>query len=172
MRVSSHRRFTLRGLAAAVLAACALSAAAAATDVPNHEIKDPHYGDVLFQFFQDRYFSAVTGLMVSQQFGRVEHHADEAEVLRGGMLLSYGLQREAGEIFAKLIERGAEPKVRDRAWFFLAKICYQRGYLAEADAALAQVGDQLPPPLQEDRALLQANLLMARADYAGAAGVL
>jgi len=172
MRVSSHRRFTLRGLAAAVLAACALSATAAATDVPNHEIKDPHYGDVLFQFFQDHYFSAVTGLMVSQQFGRVEHHADEAEVLRGGMLLSYGLQREAGEIFAKLIERGAEPKVRDRAWFFLAKIRYQRGTLAEAEAALAQVGDQLPPPLQEDRALLQANLLMARADYASAAGVL
>ena len=26
----------------------------------------PHYGDTLFNFFQDRYFSAITGLMVSR----------------------------------------------------------------------------------------------------------
>jgi len=161
----------LRGVALAAASTFAL-AATAADAPPNHEIKDPHYGDTLFQFFQDHYFSAVTGLMASQQFKQVEHHADDAEVLRGGMLLSYGLQREAGAIFATLIERGAEPRVRDRAWFFLAKIDYQRGYLAEAEAALAKVGDKLPPELQEDRALLQSNLLMARADYPGAANVL
>ena len=34
--------------------------------------------------------------MASQHFGRVAHHDDEAEVLRGGMLLSYGLTKEAG----------------------------------------------------------------------------
>jgi hypothetical protein len=171
MRLTLRPCFALRGLAAAVAACCALGAGAAEPPV-NHEVKDPHYGDTLFQFFQDRYFSAVTGLMASQQFDRVAHHADEAEVLRGGMLLSYGLQREAGEIFARLIERGAAPKVRDRAWFFLAKIRYQRGYSKEAEEALARVGDALPPELQEDRALLQSNLMMARADYAGAALVL
>jgi hypothetical protein len=171
MRRSLHLRSTLRGLAAAVLAACALSATAADAP-PTHEIKDPHYGDTLFQFFQDHYFSAVTGLMVSQHFDRVSHHADEAEVLRGGMLLSYGLEREAGKIFAQMIERGAQPKVRDRAWYFLAKIRYQRGYLADAEAALAHVENNLPPELQEDRALLQSNLLMAHADYAGAVTVL
>jgi hypothetical protein len=166
-------RIRLRGVAAAVAATLALAGAPAlAAETPKHEIKDPHYGDVLFQFFQDHYFSAITDLMVSQHFDRVSHHVDEAEVLRGGMLLSYGLQREAGAIFAGLIERGAEPKVRDRAWYFLAKIRYQRGRLDQAEAALAKVGDQLPPELQEDRALLQANLLMARADYTGAAAVL
>ena len=72
-------------------------------------------------------------LMVSQHFDRVARHADEAEVLRGGMLLSYGMHREAGEIFARLIDKGAPPPVRDRAWFYLAKIRYQRGYLAEAE---------------------------------------
>ena len=85
------------------------------------------------------------------------------------MLLSYGLHREAGAIFAQLIEKGASPAVRDRAWFYLAKIRYQRGYLPEAEDALAQVENHLPPALEEERVLLQANLLMARADYAGAA---
>ena len=159
----------------AVAAACALAVgAAAAADEPaaTHEIKAPHYGDTLFHFFQDHHFTAITTLMVSQQFERVAPHDDEAEVLRGGMLLSYGLHREAGAIFAQLIEKGASPKVRDRAWFYLAKIRYQRGVLREAEDALAHVENHLPPALEEERVLLHANLLMARADYLGAAAAL
>ena len=170
MHVRFPVRPPLRALAVAAALSCTLPVLAA--DAPavaaTHEIKDPHYGDTLFHFFQSHYFTSVTTLMASQQFDRVSHHADEAEILRGGMLLSYGLHREAGEIFAKLIEKGASPKVRDRAWYFLAKIRYQRGYLDEADAALAQIGDQLPPALEEERGLLQANVRMARADYGGA----
>ncbi|MEP7298455.1 MAG: tetratricopeptide repeat protein, partial [Burkholderiales bacterium] len=144
----------------------------AADAPPTHEIKAPHYGDTLFYFFQDQYFTSITNLMTSQKFERVGEHADEAEVLRGGMLLSYGLHREAGAIFAQLIEKGASPKVRDRAWFFLAKIRYQRGVLPEAEEALSHVENNLPPALEEERVLLQANLLMARNDYTGAATTL
>ena len=147
-------------------------AALAATNAFAGPVQAPHYGDTLFQFYQEHYFSSVTGLMVSQHFGRVAQYADEAEVLRGGMLLSYGLHREAGEIFAQLIERGASPAVRDRAWFYLAKIRYQRGFLAEAEEAIARIENHLPADLDEERGLLKANLLMARADYAGAAAVL
>ena len=135
---------------------------------PPHVIQDPHYGDSLFHFYKGRYFTAVTSLMVSQHFERVANHADEAEVLRGGLLLSYGLHREAGEIFAKLIEKGTAPTVRDRAWYFLAKIRYQRGFLPEAEQAVDQVEKNLPPDLEEERGLLKANLLMARGDYASA----
>ncbi len=145
---------------------------AADVRVPNHQVKDPQYGDALYQFFQDRYFTSITTLMASQKFERVEHHADEAEILRGGMLASYGLTREAGEIFSHLIERGATPPVRDRAWFYLAKIRYQRGYLAEAEEAIGHVEKSLPRELEEEHALLLANLLMARSDFAGAAGAL
>jgi hypothetical protein len=163
----------LRRLWSAVaISSLLLTNVALAKDPPVPPIKDPHYGDTLFYFFQDHYFTSITTLMVSQHFERVTQHGDEAEVLRGGMLLSYGLHREAGEIFAQLIEKGAPPKVRDRAWYYLAKIRYQRGYLAEAENAIARIENNLPVELEEDRALLQANLLMARADYAGAATVL
>ncbi|MGZ5215739.1 MAG: tetratricopeptide repeat protein [Caldimonas sp.] len=167
-------RKPLTRIALAVALAFGALAAAGAADAPppNHEIKDPHYGDALFHFFQDHYFTSVTTLMASQHFGRVAHHDDEAEVLRGGMLLSYGLTKEAGQIFARLIDQGASPAVRDRAWFFLAQIRYQRGYLPEAENALAQVESGLPPQLEEERILLQANLLMAHGDYSAAADVL
>jgi hypothetical protein len=97
-----------------------------------HVVAAPHYGDTLFHFFQDRYFSAITGLMVSQQLGRVAPHDDEAEVLRGGMLLSFGMHPQAAEVFERLIEHKAAPAVRDRAWFYLARIRHQRGLLAPA----------------------------------------
>src|SRR5271165_2921134 len=93
------RRGRLRRAGLATLVAMAgfcLSAGAAA---PRHVVKDPYFGDSLFYFYQQRYFTSLTDLMVSQHFARLTHHADEAELLRGGMYLSYGLHREAGEIF-------------------------------------------------------------------------
>jgi Tetratricopeptide repeat len=177
-RHSTAARLCVAALAVAALWPAAATAAwwpfsSAEPDAPPpHVIEDPHYGDTLFHFFKGRYFTAVTGLMVSQHFERVPKHADEAEVLRGGLLLSYGLHREAGDIFAKLIEKGSAPAVRDRAWFFLAKIRYQRGFLPEAEQAVDQVEKNLPPELEEERGLLKANLLMARADYASAVTVL
>ena len=167
-------RATRQCVAAAALAALlpAGSALAAEPLSPQRVVKDPHYGDTLFHFFQDHYFTSITTLMTSQHFDRVPAHADEAEVLRGGLLLSYGLHREAGQIFTQLIEKGASPKVRDRAWYYLAKIRYQRGFLAEAEQAIDRVENHLPPELEDDRGLLKANLLMARGDHAGAATVL
>src|SRR5688572_32551272 len=106
----------------AALASVLVAGAVHAAEAPKPSVvQDPHYGDTLFRFWQDQYFTAITGLMTSQHFNRVAQHADEAEVLRGGMLLSYGMHKEAGEIFAQLIEKGAAPSVRDRAWFYLAK---------------------------------------------------
>ena len=162
---------TLRRLSGAVLLA-SVAAAAGAADAPMHTVEEPHYGDGLFHFYQEQYFTAITALMVSQHFQRVARHADDAEVLRGGMLLSYGMHREAGEVFARLIEQGAPPPVRDRAWYFLAKIRYQRGYLTEALDAIGRIDKALPGALEEERALLQANLLIALADYVGAVKVL
>lgn len=159
-----------------VALACGLAFIGAVAQTPAPEaqrpVAAPHYGDTLFQFFQDKYFSAITALMVSQHFERMAPHDDDAEILRGGLLLSYGMHQEAGRIFARLIERGAPPSVRDRAWYYLAKIRWQRGLVDEALEAIAKVGGKLPPPLEEDRGLLHANLLMARKDFAGAAGVL
>lgn len=163
-----------RLFALTLLAALCTGAAQAAEPAPEAKrpVLAPHYGDTLFYFYQDKYFSAVTGLMVSQNFQRMSPHDDDSEILRGGLLLSYGMHREAGQIFARLIERGAPPSVRDRAWYFLAKIRWQRGLHAEAEEAIARIGGKLPAPLEEDRGLLHANLLMARGEFAGAANLL
>lgn len=136
------------------------------------EVKDPHYGEVLYYFYQQKYFTALSRLMTAQHFNQFEHHVDDAELLRGGMLLSYGMHLEAGRIFERLIAEGAPLAVRNRAWFFLAKIRHQRGYLQEAEQALAQIEGKLPPELEGERQILHALLLMRRGEYRAAADLL
>lgn len=171
--VFKPRAGLLLTVSAAILA-LVVPPSAKASDAPPmaRVIQAPQYGDVVFHFFQEDYFTATTTLMASQHFQRISPHDDEAEVLRGGMLLSYGLHRDAGEIFTRLIDKGTTPAMRDRAWFYLAKIRYQRGELRLAEDALGKVQNALPPALEEDRGLLHAQLLMARADYQAAALVL
>ncbi len=143
-----------------------------AADPAPQRVNAPHYGDTLFHFFQDKHFSAITGLMVSQQLGRLAPHDDEADVLRGGMLLSFGMHPQATEVFERLIERKAAPAVRDRAWFHLARIRHQRGLWAAALEALQRISAPLQGTLEDERQLLHAQILLAQQDYAGAATVL
>ncbi|WP_088286756.1 tetratricopeptide repeat protein [Ideonella sp. A 288] len=149
--------------------AAAVPAQAGDADVPR-PVQAPHYGDALFGFFQERWFPAITSLMVSQHFARLPTHEDDAELLRGGLLLSYGQHREAGEVFERLV--ATRPALRDRAWFFLARSRHQRGLFDEAEAALARIGQSLPGTLEDDRRLLHAQLLLARGASAEAAAVL
>jgi hypothetical protein len=128
-------------------------------------VDSPHFGEVLFDFYQDHYFTALTHLLAAEQGQRVGQRKDEAELLRGGLYLSYGLHTEAGRIFQQLIDQGAPQPVRDRAWFYLAKIRYQRGYADEAQEALGHIAGTLPGELEDERQVLAAQLLMARQQY-------
>jgi hypothetical protein len=103
---------------------------------------------------------------------RIAPHDDEAEATRGGLLLAYGLHQQAEVVFAALAERGTTPALRDRAWFYLAKIRWQRGLPAEAERALAQVRAPLPAELEEERTLLSARLKLALGDPGSAARLL
>ena len=101
-------------------------------------IKDLYYGDVLFYFYQDDYFNALTRLRAAQDKGRVSHHADEAELLLGGLYLSYGQHLEAGKIFERLLARTSLLPSRNRAWFYLGKVWYQRSYWSAGRGRAAQ----------------------------------
>jgi tetratricopeptide (TPR) repeat protein len=128
---------------------------------------------VLYYFYQDDYFTALTRLLAAEIKDRVRHHADDAELLLGGLYLSVGQHREAGAIFAAVLDRPKVPQaVRDRARFFLGKVWYQRGYFDEAAKTLALAGRAgLTPEMETERRMLlgQALLFLGRYDEAVAA---
>jgi tetratricopeptide (TPR) repeat protein len=95
--------------------------------LPPQDVKDLHYGDVLFYFYQDDYFDSITRLLAAQQLDRLPHTEGEAELLLGGLYLSLGEHVEAGKIFEALLAGKTSEAVRNKAWFYLGKVWYQRG---------------------------------------------
>ena len=135
-------------------------------------VQDLAYGEVLFDFFQDDYFDALTRLLAAEQRNEIPHHEAEAELMLGGLYLSYGEHRLAGEIFERVLAKSVDPALNDRCWFFLAKIWHERGYQPEAEAALGRITGALPQDLEQQRQMLTAEVLMSQGRFADALAAL
>jgi hypothetical protein len=138
----------------------AASPLAHADDDPPNVVRDLAYGEVLFHYFKDDHFSALTRLLAGLERDELPSHARDSDLLLGGLYLSYGQHRVAGQIFEQVLAESVDPELHDRAWFFLAKIWRQRGYLGEAEAALGRIGRELPEELEPERRMLEAQVLM------------
>ena len=176
-RCCAHLRVCVLALALAVAPGAGAAAAKRAPTpgaLPPVKVRDLYYGDVLFYFYQDDYFSALTRLTAAQQIGRVSHHEGDAQLLLGGLYLSLGQHREAGQIFAEVLDRKSVPQpVRDRARFFLGKVWYQRGYFEKAADSLAAAGKAgLTPAMEAERRMLLAQALLYQGKYPAAIAVL
>ena len=141
------------------------TALAAKDDPEPIVVKDPHFGEVLFYFYQDDYFPAIVRLLAAKEQGQFSEHVDEADLLLGGMYLSYGHHLEASDIFERLLAANVSSEIRDRTWFFLAKIWYQRGYLDRAREALAYIEGELPETIQREALMLDAQILIDAGQY-------
>jgi hypothetical protein len=133
--------------------------------LPPQDVKDLHYGDVLFYFYQDDYFASITRLLAARQLNRLPHTQGEAELLLGGLYLSLGEHVEAGRIFEALLNQNTSEAVRNKAWFYLGKVWYQRGYLADSERALRQVSDKINPRISAERYMVLAQLMMRQERY-------
>lgn len=158
--------------ALSVCAALTLPASALAEKREPVVVEDPHYGEVLFYFYQEDYFPAIVRLLAAQKQAQLESHVEESDLLLGGMYLSYGHHLEAAGIFERLLADNVDPEIRDRTWFFLAKIWKQRGYLDEATSALDRIEDELPKNLEREAKMLRAEILIDSGDYDAAIAML
>jgi Tetratricopeptide repeat len=155
-------------LALAITVAVSGPAAARRHDpekLPVTRIRDLHYGDVLFYFYQDDNFEAITRLTAYQQWKLIPHHEDEGQLLLGGLYLSLGMHNEAGERFQTLLTKDVPTGVRNRAWFYLAQVWYARGYLDKAEEALQKIQGKLSPELEAQKDHLYANVLMYQGKF-------
>jgi tetratricopeptide (TPR) repeat protein len=150
-------------LLAACTALLAIPASARRHDpekLPITRIRDLHYGDALFYYYQDKELDALTRLLAYEHWQRLPHHEEEAQLLMGSLYLQLGMHNQAGEVFERLLTNDVPTGVRNRAWFYLAQIWYVRGYLDKADAALRKINGRMSPDLEARKELLFANVLM------------
>jgi hypothetical protein len=140
--------------------------------LPPTRIRDLHYGDVLFYFYQEDDFEAITRLTAYQQWNLIPHHEAEGQLLLGGLYLSLGMHNEAGERFQTLLTQDVPAGVRNRAWFYLAEVWYARGYLDKAEEALGKISGKLPLLLEDQKQHLLANVLLNQGKFDQAIAVL
>jgi hypothetical protein len=161
----------LKYLLTAAVAAAVISAAPAEArrhdpeKLPETRIRDLHYGDVLFYFYQGEDFQAITRLTAYQHWELVKHHEAEGQLLLGGLYLSLGMHNEAGARFQTLLTDDVPTGVRNRAWFYLGQVWYARGYLDKSSEALRKINGKMSPELEAQREHLYANVLMHQGRY-------
>src|SRR5258706_15302508 len=123
-------------------------------------VQDLHYGDVLFRFYSGDDFEALTRLEAYEHWHRMPHHEQDAALLAGGLYLSVGMHNEAGRRFETLLPDQVPAGLRNRAWFYLAKVWYARGYYDRSEQSLGHISGDLTPALEAERQHLLVNVLM------------
>lgn len=113
-------------------------------------VKDLKYGGILFDYYQQDYFQALVGYEYAKATNELTHNAEEARLLQGGMTLSYGLPDEAQRIFKALLVGSVPQNTRNKAWFYLAKLYYQKGELNSAVKNLARIQGAVPREIAEE----------------------
>jgi hypothetical protein len=162
------RPIIIAGLIAGVLGAApgAVDAARKRSDkLPATRVQDLHYGDVLFQTFIGEDFEALTRLEAYSYWQQMPHHQGEAQLLAGGLYLQLGMHNEAGRRFESLLGPDIPASVKARAWFYLAKVWYARGYYERTIDSLHRIEGDLPPLQEAEKVHLNANALMRLERY-------
>ena len=91
-----------------------------------HAIEDLAYGDLLFEFYQQHYFSAITKILVAKERGLFDQNSEHAELVLGALYVSYGLLDAGESIFKTLLNTYTSPEGADESWYQLARIYYKR----------------------------------------------
>jgi tetratricopeptide (TPR) repeat protein len=141
--------------------------------LPPVEVQALHYGDVLFHVFREDTFGAIVRTEAYKARGLLGPHESDAELMLGGLYLSFGQSDRAAETFRRLLaQESTPPAVRSRSWFYLGKAMHARGHYEESVEALRRAAGALPEAMEAERQLLLAQGLMQLGRYVEAVGVL
>jgi len=148
-----------------------VSLCVSASDNKTHEVKDLDYGVSLYNFYQDKYFSAITSLLVAEHYQRMRSGSLYPELMLGGLYLAYGLNDKSAAKLNNLIkdkELSITAEVQANAWYLLGKNYYLNGKNQQAIDALENIQAGLSEEYQEERFYL-LNILSVYANNEQAA---
>ncbi len=151
---------------------CAFIPATANDKLPKETIKDLRYGEALYNFYQSKYFSSLTNLMVADKQNPITTQGNEPELLKGGLFLAYGLHNQAHDVFTKLLAKNLPISIRDRTFFYLGKLFYKKSFYDKAVAALTNVTTTLPVYFNDEKLHLLSNIYLRKKEYAKATQLL
>jgi tetratricopeptide (TPR) repeat protein len=130
-----------------------------------HRVEDPAYGQILYDYFQQQYFAALTTTLVALDSNALPTQRDRARVMLGVLYLAYDMPQDAEALFDALLTEDIDPSLSTRIWIHLAELYYRRARPAQALALLDQRVTQVPDDLREHYHALRTRILMRLGRY-------
>ena len=115
---------------------------------PNTKALEKSYQQVLFEYYQGNFASALTQMAIlEQKFPNGLQHIPEfltgykvePELLKGGISLAYGLDNQAADIFLRLLKNNTAADVTAYSWLMLGKTYYQKRQYTDAAQAFQKI---------------------------------
>ena len=127
------------------------------------------FGNIIFDYYSDRRFSALSGLLVNRSLGLFDEDTEYAELLLGELYVGFGLPIQAGEIFERLLRREILSSTRAETWLHKAALHYRKGDLSQVtDILESEKTKGLKPELEARRRLMLAATYMDQDDFESA----
>lgn len=181
MSASGLRPLAL-GLATAIALAAAQTSFAAPAGARKSFVPDDYvepldpasvlFGEVMFDFYNNRNLSSITNLLVARQQGVFSERDDFSDVILGNLYINYGLFDSAESIFSRLVKRDILAKTRNETWFHTASLQYNQGKYDEAARILENKIANLPPEIEKQRLVMLGNIYIGRGEFQRAADLL
>jgi len=105
------------------------------------------YGPVLFEYYQQDYFNGLVEHGYAQAAENRVAVGAASQLLAGSMMLRYGMPDNAMKIFHALLDENSNTEVRNRAWYHLARLYYNKSDKPSANRALNRIEGEIPPAL-------------------------
>lgn len=141
-----------------------------AREKPLSSVADLRYGVVLYDYYQGNFLGSLSELMVAEQRGGIHGHGDNPKLIEGGISLSFGMERKAGEIFNELLapdETGQYTRsleTRNAAWYYLGQLRYLRGDWDGTEESFSHIDGKFDTELLPELESLAINLSIRRND--------
>lgn len=155
-------------LGALLLTATISGAQQTRLDADKQVALDKAYQQVLFFYFQGDFFNAMTHYaMLEDQFAGelqfISNPGVNPALLKGGMSLAHGLENQATDIFAQVLQRDTKLDTQTQAWFLLGKAYYQKQQFSSAaqsfdNISYAQAQEVLDELSQDELIYLRSQL--------------
>lgn len=130
-----------------------------------HPVEDPAYGQILYDYYQQRYFAAMSHILIGLETGALPTQQQRAQVLLGALYANYGMPREAEKLFDELLDKAVDEELATRVWIHLGNLYYQQQRYQQALDTLDRRVKEVPGDLQQNYHALRTRILMKMGRY-------
>ncbi|MBT3721930.1 MAG: tetratricopeptide repeat protein [Gammaproteobacteria bacterium] len=133
------------------------------------KVMDLAYGRSMYYLFQDKKLHAITTLEVAKQRQVDQIQPEDMDLLLGGLYFEYGLPEDSEQLLTHLLDDKTATEIKNRTWFNLARVQYEKNNYQQAEALLTRITETLTPQREAQKHYFLTNIYIKNQQFEQAA---